>query len=879
MDPQAIYRSAVQSMRIGDLEAAHRHAAALVETAPEAPQAVLLLGNVLTRLERYSDAEKAYRQAIRLDPNNPELCNNLAVLLKLQGRTKEAKTVVERGVQISNERGEGVSGDLCYNYANILKLLGEHDDAIVWYRAAIERNRNLVPAYNNLGTLLEQLGRIEEAERIYREGLSVDSSHANLNYNLGIVLERTERIPEAETAFRNAIRTRPAWPDGLNNLGITLQKQGRTDESIDLFNRLIAREPTNPQAKNNLAYVYAHQGKVEEAEQLYLKAISDDPSYRRALANLGQLYEESGNYDRAVEAQSRLIEQEPDNVTHKLRFARMLIEAEQFQQAATQLKEILRSEPSNVQAHLLTGTLNLKRGRLDRAFEAYRTAQRLEPDNPEIHIHLARTHRAKGEEERAISELSYLLQHDRSHYAARLLLGELYLQRSLYREALALFRELEEEFPEDQDVLTALVRTFNGLGEQETAIQYAERLVTMQEAGGSQDDLDNLHNTLHMYEQVVNEYAHDYEEIWQRNLSALAALSEEPLEDMTLQDEESLFLDTLPDLDEDTVPIIDLGGIEPVISVREEEESIILEEMEEEIEPPPEDEHDEEPWPPGGFAGPSQPPAESQHRGVSHQEPSHPESPARGPHETGPETQPPPEPEHRRAPAPPPPSEPIPRPLPLVEPTGQPPTPTSTGGNAKPEPLHRPMPIPMPKMPAIPGVSFKAKGLKQPASIDYTRPDEHKEPEEHRPSLLKRAEELIRSASTPEKEKNEARFEPPPESDGLLDYLETLTDFLPAGRKDEPVHDEMMLRMGSLRNKLAGKRGLLRRKDLARKTESGAPREAESRPAGPDPESITRTFGFVGALSDFLPDKRIGKAIKSRLQSIVQRIRSSVHGG
>lgn len=118
--------------------------------------------------------------------------------------------------------------------------------------------------------------------------------------------------------------------------------------------------------------------------------------------------------------------------------------------------------------------------------------------------------------------------------------------------------------------------------------------MNIQGSGGSQDDLDNLHATLQMYEQVVDDYSQDYEDVWQRNLSTLASLANRPLEEMQEQEEESLLFGELPDLEEDTVPIIGVGGIDPVVAVQEDEESMILEEMEEEIEPPPEDEDEDE---------------------------------------------------------------------------------------------------------------------------------------------------------------------------------------------------------------------------------------------------------------------------------------------
>ena len=56
--------------------------------------------------------------------------------------------------------------------AGMAKLhLGSYEQAVAWFRRAIEANRNYPPAYLNLAAALAQLGRLDEARSAVKAGL------------------------------------------------------------------------------------------------------------------------------------------------------------------------------------------------------------------------------------------------------------------------------------------------------------------------------------------------------------------------------------------------------------------------------------------------------------------------------------------------------------------------------------------------------------------------------------------------------------------------------------------------------------------------------------------------------------------------------------
>ena len=63
--------------------------------------------------------------------------------------------------------------------AGLAKIhLGCWEQAVAWFRRAIEANRNYPPAYFNLAAALAQLGRLDEAHSAVKAGLALNPAFA-----------------------------------------------------------------------------------------------------------------------------------------------------------------------------------------------------------------------------------------------------------------------------------------------------------------------------------------------------------------------------------------------------------------------------------------------------------------------------------------------------------------------------------------------------------------------------------------------------------------------------------------------------------------------------------------------------------------------------
>jgi Tfp pilus assembly protein PilF len=66
------------------------------------------------------------------------------------------------------------------------------DDALVYYRKAIEKDEKYAPAYSGMGDAYRQLGDVGKAADAYRKALGLRKDYAVVHYKLGLLYEDTD---------------------------------------------------------------------------------------------------------------------------------------------------------------------------------------------------------------------------------------------------------------------------------------------------------------------------------------------------------------------------------------------------------------------------------------------------------------------------------------------------------------------------------------------------------------------------------------------------------------------------------------------------------------------------------------------------------------
>ena len=233
----------------------------------------------------FGNAEKEYKEAIKINPDLAEVHYNLGVLLERLKRHGEAEKEYKEVVRINPNYMAAH-----YNLGNLLADLKRYDEAENEYRETIRINPDFVQAHYNIGNLLRDLKRFDKAEKEFKEAIRINPDHAEAHNNLGNLLAKSKRYDEAEKEYREAIRINPDNAEAHNNLGDLLKDLKRYKEAEKEWREAIIINPEHAEAHNNLGTLFSITERPKEAEKEYRKALRINPNYAEAHANLGILF-------------------------------------------------------------------------------------------------------------------------------------------------------------------------------------------------------------------------------------------------------------------------------------------------------------------------------------------------------------------------------------------------------------------------------------------------------------------------------------------------------------------------------------------------------------------------------------------------------------
>lgn len=204
--------------------------------APLAAQDRFLLAMACVAAGRETDAR---RELMRLQAEHPRDAHYPYWIARLdykQFRYKEALSGFRRTLELDPGNVRALD-----NIGLTQEMLGENDNAIASYRAAIASNQQRTPclpypAYN-LGALERKLGHITEAEAALQESIRCNAEFAPALYQLALIRDGAGKTEEAAELLLKAVTVSPEYAEPRYVLGRVLRKLDRESEAAEHFRR------------------------------------------------------------------------------------------------------------------------------------------------------------------------------------------------------------------------------------------------------------------------------------------------------------------------------------------------------------------------------------------------------------------------------------------------------------------------------------------------------------------------------------------------------------------------------------------------------------------------------------------------------------------
>lgn len=221
----------------------------VLERQPDSAPVINLIGNVMRKLGRLDEAAELYRASLQLEPTRYEVWHNLAAVHSLAQRWPEAAACAAEAVHCNPSFWQAHLGLGLSLYRQKL-----YDDAETCLREAHSLSNGDAEVCLELGNLAMARHDGNEAMLWYRRAIEANPHHAGAVLNAASLFRLNGGIAEALSLARVALRIEPDSSKACNMEGICLSELGRMREALLAYQRAVELAPHDRMAQSNILY-------------------------------------------------------------------------------------------------------------------------------------------------------------------------------------------------------------------------------------------------------------------------------------------------------------------------------------------------------------------------------------------------------------------------------------------------------------------------------------------------------------------------------------------------------------------------------------------------------------------------------------------------
>ncbi len=337
--PMAVLVSAVAQRSLGDLPAALNTLRALAATQPRSAATHFEYGQTLSEAGQYPEAIAAYRRALALKPDLPDVWRSLGDALI--------------------GAGDAAAADAAY--ANHIR--------------ASTRNPQLLEAASALVD-----NRVPEAEQLLRAYLKGHPTDVAALRMLAEAGARLGHYGDAEKLLVRCLELAPSFNEARHNYAIVLHRLNKPTEALEQVDQLLKTDPNNGAYRNLKAVVLTKVGDFAESLELFAAVLAASPKHARIWMSYGHTLSTAGREADSIEAYHRCIELLPQCGEAWWSLANLKTYKFSATEIATMRAQLARDDlgaEDHFHLHFALGTALEAQGQFEPAFGHYAEGNRL----------------------------------------------------------------------------------------------------------------------------------------------------------------------------------------------------------------------------------------------------------------------------------------------------------------------------------------------------------------------------------------------------------------------------------------------------------------------------------------------------------------------
>jgi tetratricopeptide (TPR) repeat protein len=243
----------------------------IYHTPPFIEKNLPVLGATFTDMGRHNDAKYFFEKALKVEPDDVNLWNQLAQSNLYLKDTSAANKCYNKALSVD-------SSDMKthLNLAKLYECRKDYKNAQLHFQKTIQSDSSNVEAWSSLGISYLSTGNKEKAIECAEKALLINPENGIALFRGALVHRAFRDFDKAVQYMEKFVKAYPDQPIALNELGNTYKMNNNFQKALSCFVRALNLLPGNAGIYYNIAATYSCMHNKPDALQFLAKAVSSD---------------------------------------------------------------------------------------------------------------------------------------------------------------------------------------------------------------------------------------------------------------------------------------------------------------------------------------------------------------------------------------------------------------------------------------------------------------------------------------------------------------------------------------------------------------------------------------------------------------------------
>ena len=425
-----------------------------------------IIGTAYTKLKEFEKSIEPFENALKKDAKNIAVYNSLGTAYMASQRSDDAIKCYKKVIEMFPNSPMGY-----FNLGSALQIQQKHKDACEYFKKAVELDEEDESFKVAYAMSLIKSEQYNEAVDIYKKLLVQHPEKENYKFNLITCYEALGDVQTAIRMLEGLVYLNPKFVLPAQKLANLYIQTNQLSKAKELYDKILLKNNPTAEILHHYAVLSSSLCDTDTAERILKKAIRMNPKMANAHKDLAVIYLNKRLFDYAEDEFKTAMEIKPNDFEIIFEYGNFLYSTSKNKDAEIYYQKALELEPKNILALTFMALNKLVLNQLDEAKKYIEKALEINHHHEYIQFCAGRILFARGEYEEAKRYLIKAVEQN-PDVETQNALALTYYELGDYQQAINIFNNLQEKFPDNVSVLKSLAKCYEKIQDNDMALEY-----------------------------------------------------------------------------------------------------------------------------------------------------------------------------------------------------------------------------------------------------------------------------------------------------------------------------------------------------------------------------------------------------------------------